>query len=377
MNNIYLFPTNVQLAIDMITSSDENIVDLPATILSITPDVPPYVYVKTNKHIVKTKLGKLLTRHGYTNGNAKILVENYKNFNSNDFITKLSREFVKVYEHPLYSCGSTIQSCMTGMDCVSVYTDYDENIHLFLIYKEDTLVGRTLVRLDKKQYIRLYIDHNFITPDKATEIVNTAGYEVGTLLGLELALSYDYDNRIICPYLDGCYYVEVQRDSLLVTSSGISTSINGYIEECTCGSCGCNANEDDLYYIDGYDISVCASCLDDYVYFNDSYYHIDDCVRNNSTNDLVPEEYARNNLIEIDGNIYWDIDDCCSTLEGWYLVDDCVELVEKDNDGNRYAARENAIKIIEGDNLLGELTNMGLQPGWYLQEQLDELLTEN
>jgi len=340
----------------------------------VTPLEPPYVQVVQGKHTLKQKLGSYLSK-SYPNEPAlvKKLVEEYKEINGDltDYRIEHTTDYVEIYQHDLYAIDSTSKSCMTGSDSVRVY-DYDERLSLLVAYKDSKLVLRTLVRSDKMEYVRIYIDHNFVKTHIAKAIVAKAGYTEGDLEDIKLEF-IEENKGIVCPYIDKTYNFDLIDESYLVISSNgeFESTASGYVDRedmWTCEHCGERVHVDDIEYV-GY-IATCEDCLyRNYVWYNDAYYDKDNCVTNNSNGELIPldcvddadvsctedgEWYDRDEVICIDG--------CC------YHEGDCVRLVQEDSNKNEYALTDDAIYNSEELDMLAS--------GYWLKEQIQEVLTE-
>ena len=165
-----------------------NIISIKELNVVVTPLEPPMVQIIKGKKIINQKLGKFLKANTvYTDDMIKTLVENYKEINSDlsSYKVKYTTNYVDAYKTPLYALDSTCVSCMTGEDCVRIY-DYDERLKLLTIYKNSQLIGRTLVRTDLNEYVRIYIDHNHLKSHVANAIIEKEGFKKGNLLGIKL-----------------------------------------------------------------------------------------------------------------------------------------------------------------------------------------------
>lgn len=336
----------------------------------ITSDTAPYIMVQSERHTAKQKLGKFLSVLNNANL-VKELVEEYKQLNSDisTYTVSFSTDYEEVYGYPLYAFGSIHRSCMFGMECVKVYEE-DERLKMLLIHKEDVLVGRTLVRDDVKQYVRIYIDHNYIKDFVAVAILSKYGYKQGDLEGIRLSkieCSYGY----LMPYLDGeADIVDDRGDYFQVSYYGehIADSTSGYLKVTKCTCCGEHTHEDELTYVEYDDGQVCESCFNaNYVWYDFVVYAINDCVTNESNGALVPESIAQTTLVCISNGDWYDMDDVVHTVDDeCELADDCHELVLELND-ERYVLKEYAIYISDRE---------GFEDGYYVQEQIDEIEEE-
>lgn len=366
---INFFPPSIESKLDAILSANN--------LSLIVPALPPLVKVQKGKHISQQKLGGLLNKLGLTSQEVKELVEEYKQANGDlsQFTVKYTTNFVEVYKKELYAIDSTSKSCMTGEDSVRVY-DYDENLKLLTLWKDKTLlVGRTLVREDHKEFVRLYLDHNNIKPHIARELVKQQGYKEGDLEGIKLRYIED-SGRVVCPYLDKVSNFDiVSEEYLKICSSGEydGATTDGYVNveiKQTCECCGDLFEEDDLYYIEAAGGSICESCTEaNYVYYSDDYFHKEDCVENLSTNELIPRDFTSyENMLCTDDGDWYNSDEVVCVDDCYFHISECEQLrCEKDN-GDTYCLKSEAIEILSD---IGEI-----EEGFYTLEQLEALEEE-
>jgi len=359
---MYIFSNNIKEALSTFDSI-------------ISPLEPPYVQVNTGKHVQKQKLGSILSKLMINQKEIKALVEEYKEINSStdDYYVDYSTDFVEIYSHALYAIDSVYKSCMTGKDYVRIY-DYDERLSLLVAYKDNRLVLRTLVRSDKMEYVRLYIDHNFIKSHIANAIVAKAGYTEGDLEGIRLKYEETDDGDIVCPYLDKISDFNIEEnESLLITRYGKfdGSTEKGFVEKepteyCSC--CEARIPENEIFIVG--DIIVCEKCIDEkYVWYNDEYYHIENCVLNNSTYELIPAcRIDQEDIACTEEGDWYNIDDVVFINDYCYSTDDCVALVQEDTNGNNHALKEEAI--------FNPTELSMLACGYWLKEQIEEVLEE-
>lgn len=347
-----------------------------SSITSILPNEPPYITVTEGKHTSKIKLGKFLLKNSIlTEEKVKQLIEEYKLVNSSmeAYTTELTKEYVEIYKVPLYAAGSSTKSCMTGMDCVRVY-EYDDRLSLLTISIKNTLAARTLVRVDTKEYIKLYIDHNLITPSLALAIVeDKKGYVEGSLEGIRLTRIMEEDS-FICPFLDGISMVDDRGSYLLITKHGDidASSTNGYTistrRHCPC--CCDYFDADDMMYDEDSEEEVCCSCWkESHIYYDSIPYHIDSCT------EVIGEKLVPTDLLEAEGYVYtvrqkWEQVDNCVFLvkeEAWHPLDDLLPLVWEFEE-DFYAL---LTEVVYNDTELNEFPS-----GYYLPEQLEERVKE-
>jgi len=340
----------------------------------ITPLEPPYVQVLHGKHTTKQKLGRVLARAIPDDSLIKELVEEYKEINGNleHYHIEHTTDYVGIYEHDLYAIDSTSRSCMTGENAVRVY-GYDERLSLLTAYKNSKLVLRTLVRSDKMEYVRLYIDHNFIKAPIAKAIVAKAGYIEGDLEGIKLEY-IECSEGVVCPYLDKVSNFDiVEDDYLIIRDNGQydGSSTSGYVEledRCTCDHCGDRVLTDDTYYIN--DSSICESCVDNYyVFYNGEYYLEEDCITNLSNNELIPSaciDYE--DITCTDDGDWYNSDEVICIDDCYYHISDCKKLVQADSEGNSYGLEDDCIYNPEELDMLAA--------GYWLRGQIVDVLAE-
>ena len=270
------------------------------------------VWLRTKETILTMKLGKFLSK--FTNNSeqkVKMLVELQKKFECStvDYTVVISKNvnrIVEVYNTPLYVNGSYQQSCMTGHDCVRVYADNDK-LSLFCVYNKDNeLVARTLVRDDgySAGYVRIYTNRNKISTAMFYKLLEEHNYLCETDLdGCSLALEYDDDNNIVCPYLDGSVKgITVYTTHMEVGSYGkhVGDSTKGYLTlGVVCEDCTERCDEDELVYVESCAVHVCNECFEQsYVWFGDYAFHTDNITHLNvnisfqgQSYDYIPTDY--------------------------------------------------------------------------------------
>lgn len=324
--------------------------------VTVTPNNPPLITVCNGKHTSQQKLGKFLSATK-TQQEVKALVELYKEINGDlsSYNVKYTTDYVGVYQHEVYAIDSTHKSCMTNMTAVQVY-EGDERIYLLTVYKESKLVGRTLVRSDKMEFVRLYIDHNFIKTPIMRALVAREGYTEGDLEGCYLTLIEDANGSIVCPYLDKTsrFDIDYSNQRLVICSNGEfdGSTTSGEVEiepTCQCYHCGSNVPEEDICYIEAVDDYVCDHCLNhNYVMCDGEWYSLDDV------------------SFTEDGRCYACQDVVCID-DMYYHIDDAELLVNEDEDGNTYALHRYAIHVTGSDTL---------ESGYYVSLQIKEQLKE-
>lgn len=354
----------------------DDIISIRELNVIVTPLEPPLIQITKGKKIINQKLGKFFRANTvYTDETIKELVENYKEINSDlsSYKVKYTTDYVNAYKTPLYAIDSTCVSCMTGEDAVRVY-DYDERLKLLTIYKNSQLIGRTLVRNDHKEYVRLYLDHNNIKSHIANAIVEREGYKKGNLHGIKLDYIKDRD-RTICPYLDGCQDLEISADeTYLIIGTGEdlkADQTNGYVDdnhivECEC--CGNRFDEEDIYYADNQ--NLCVDCLNEnYIYIEEygEYVHNDYVVYIESNETYYHQDSSDIVYVESEG-AHFLVEDTMELNDGTIeLAENYVTLVEPIEDADEeYILKEDAIYIEPVPTYFTYV-----KEGYYLTEQLE------
>jgi hypothetical protein len=242
-------------------------------------------------------------------------------------------------------------SCMSGdsADCVRVYAHEKSVLRLAYLMQGDDIKGRTIVREDKKEYIRCYPNtssnddtgwHNAMR-----EAIEAAGYTHGSLNGVLLDVIETRDGWVM-PYLDrgSCGGQSVQlrsvdgRSYFRVGEDGISaTETCGYITEenqMCCDCCGESHDEDDMNYIDQYEHSVCNYCeREHYVTAIGRRGHEcvvlrDDTVFCSSDDEYYVSDYASDNEVYVceESGDYYKLDDMVHTPNGLVALAYATEL---------------------------------------------------
>ena len=274
-------------------------------------------------------------------------------------------------------------SCMSGdsADCIRVYAHEKSVLRLAYLIHGDDIKGRTIVREDKKEYIRCYPNtssnddtgwHNAMR-----EAIEAAGYTHGNLNGVLLDVLESSDGWVM-PYIDrgSCGGQSVQlrsvngRSYFRVGEEGISaTETCGYITEenqVCCDCCGESHDEDDMNYIDHYEHSVCNYCeREHYVTAIGRRGHEcvvlqDDAVFCSSDDEYYVSDYASDNDVYecAESGDYYKLDDMVNTPSGSVALAYATELdikCELHGEEFTYAADSDVIetvydkKVFKGD----------------------------
>ena len=261
------------------------------------------------------------------------------------------------------------QSCMKGADSVRVYAHEKSVLRLAYQTQGEEIVSRCIVREDKKEYIRVYPSNDCPANTSLTAALEALGYTHGNLRGVLLrAIETNYGNAYVCPYLDsgdGAFSPCVEltykdgKEYLVVGSHGMDAQMtSGQTEDNRrdCDDCGDRVDEEDSYYIDHGDRTVCHSCYEDNYCsaVGRSGYeitvHNDEVIHCESDDCYYVERYANDNDVyqcEHDANWY-RLDDLVMTSRGLIHTDYCVELDIPDSDCNSCAHEDDVVTTHDG-----------------------------
>ena len=155
------------------------------------------------------KLGKFLKScTDLSDYNIQQYVENQKALDSNieAYTVKYintAEEYVAMYKVPLNTRGNDNASCMTGSKSVVVY-EHDNNLKLFLVYLDNKLVARTLVRTDNNTYVKIYLNEGSISEFQVKRLLHIEGFTSSAgLSGITLSKVVNIEGNLVCPFIDG------------------------------------------------------------------------------------------------------------------------------------------------------------------------------
>jgi hypothetical protein len=279
------------------------------------------------------------------------------------------------------------QSCMQGEDCVQVYAHKKSVLRLAYLTQGEEIHARCIVREDKKEYIRCYPNgtstENTRWQTAMQEAVEDAGYTHGNFHGVHLdKVRYDgasrYENKWVMPYLDNgsgrrCdTYVDDAGDTLVVGSEGVEAQQqSGYVDfdnQAQCDECSDRISEDEGYYIDSEEITVCEHCYNNNFVSalgrrgNDVMIRADNAVEVGG-NYYDPDYLSENDIYMCEASEeYYHVDDLCSTSRGYVHNDSVTALDEEDSDGNTHAHDDDIStthdgRVIHEDDAVTETVN--------------------
>jgi len=276
--------------------------------------------------------------------------------------------WVKVYED-----GPS--SCMRGATSVEVYAHAKSVLRLAYLVQGDEIKARCIVREDKKQYIRCYPNTSSMEGQlwhtAMQKAIEDAGYTHGNFYGVHLdKVPYpgarDYENKFIMPYLDSgvgnrcdtCVEESGDGKTFIVGSDGIDAQQqDGYVDldgQFECDECGTNMQEDDGYFVESEEITVCEACFSDRFVTaigrrgHETTIRCDNAIEVGGTwYDL--DYLSDNDIYQCDhSDGYYELGDLCSTSRGYIHVDHVTALDEPDSDGNDYAFDGDVVTTHDG-----------------------------
>lgn len=284
----------------------------------------------------------------------------------------LRTEWVRLYDEVQVD-----YSCMKGSDCVEVYGVPGNG--LGLMYWEDpadgTLLMRTIVNTQSKQYVRCYpaseAHPKGLGEEALQQLVVSLGYASSNrraLAGAKLhklhKLPYDdSDDQYVMPYLDGGMSVEESDCGryFIASLTGDCDCSNtvGFVrfdEGQECGCCGSRMRRNSGTYIEREEIEVCDSCLENNYVFaygrrRQDHYPIDDCIYCESDGEWYVGDYAGDyhsvHQCEVSGNWY-HADDLVATSRGFIHHDEARALDHDDDEGHSYAHPRDVKELSDG-----------------------------
>ena len=258
----------------------------------------------------------------------------------------------------------TISSCMShsfnSYDCgqdeyrnsyypldpysASYFVGVDNGLALFTLEDDaGTMYSRTIVNVDKMQYVRMYGSH------RLARILEQIGIEQDdcTLKDVLIArLQPNHVSGVVGPYLDGdceyaavvdsrCLQIGYDGDYWMRDTGGIYYDNGNQVCEC----CENRMSEEDAYYIEGYGV-VCEEC----------YYDLTE------EDAVTGDRYLRSNMneIELDGRVAYVTDSsledlCYDDVDDVYYSDggDMVNTVE-----GSFTHESNCVQLNDGDWML-------------------------
>lgn len=164
---------------------------------------------------------------------------------------------VRIYAHPANDLALAFVMCEGE--------EYDRD---HTCDRDECVVGaRTIINIAEKQWQRFYFESD-IYRSKLQALLESEGYTQGNVLRNQTLARHEYNDSIVCPYLDGgCTSVDACYDHLTVCCGGEYDAQNsdglltGHGEACS--RCGDRHDEEYLTYVECCDERLCQSCLED------------------------------------------------------------------------------------------------------------------
>jgi uncharacterized protein YeeX (DUF496 family) len=287
---------------------------------------------------------------------------------SREDIQRRAREFAGQYEDNVLQFATTAdeieqvyvngpRSCMAG-----AASDYDSPIHPVRVYAagdlaiayltaDGDITARALCWPAKKVYGRIYGDEY-----RLGAALTAAEYkqQSSALYGAKLT-RHEYDDNLVCPYIDGAMSVEDDGDVLRIGGDISADSTNGLIrlepQGEYCPSCDTGGHDDgSMYFIRDREEYWCEDCADNNAYRAQDggfYGHRDNVVEmangeywttrhfenNGGTCSATDENHPIDNLIYVeDVGDYW----CLEHFERHgFTCEECGESFSNDAKGAR------------------------------------------
>lgn len=246
--------------------------------------------------------------------------------------------------------------------------------------------SRAVINKAKKHVARAYGDADALIPELAK-----LGYtqQRRALVGCRLLRIEFGSGKLVIPYVDagtgsggGALSADPTSDGnhLVLRESGQFNTYDGYNNkgwtydkaQSECDYCGGGFADDELYYIDSADVSVCETCRDDNYTFaygrrGQDFYPNDDVIYCETDGEYYVERYTTNHdVYQVETgrrqDRWYHVDDLCSTADGWALAGDCVEL-DRTNGDHEWALErdtvctENSETVLECESFVCAVTD--------------------
>jgi hypothetical protein len=316
-----------------------NITNLPKGLLDYKLEYGNLVNVQITKDkTALMKLGKFLTKSGYSDKQARDASSKLRAFTA--MAQGAVVRFTETGEQVVAVYADGPRSCMQGEDSVRVYVGDDVSVAFVEI--DDKIVARAVVNKIDMCYSTIYGNSEILKP-----LLEKAGFTNGDLEGCRVPIIRDSWDKIVMPYVDGPSCADVEGDYVLLTENGEYNcqTEGGFLGDNArpCEECGEGVHEDDEYWCEYTERSLCNSCFSEsHVCVNGEYYHIDD--------DDIVETYK-------DGHMHRDDCGYCDYHNDWFPIDEIVYsevlcesyhidevtrvLVEVDRDEEDYVLNDN------------------------------------
>ena len=245
--------------------------------------------------------------------------------------------------------------------------------------------SRAVINKAKKWVARAYGDAGALIPEIAKLGYTQQRY---ALVGCRLLRIEFGSGKIVIPYVDGgtgsgggaLCADRLDDEHLVLCESGQLNTYDGYNNKgwtydrpnAQCGCCGGRFNDDELYYIDSADDSVCETCREDnYTYAHGRHgqdYHSNDEVIYCETDSeyYVERDATNHDIYQVETGRrqgrWYGMEDLCLTADGWALARDCVEL-DRTNGDHEWALEgdtvctENSETVLECESFVCAVTD--------------------
>jgi len=253
-----------------------------------------------------------------------------------------------------YQDESNVSSCMSDCDSVKYYAHPLSVLRLAVLRDDDdNVIARSIVREDKKEYVRIYPPSDSDSRGKwLSSLLHDQGYSWGNLNGC-LIKTFEHDEGgYKAPYIDrgnnGSQKANLERidnklyfrihengDYYLHYTNGRDREDES--DDVYCESCGDYHPEDETSYYDSIGLRICEGCENEYyiwAYDGDgddrSVFHQDDVIYCQSDDEYYHQDsldqygiaqdenscdyYFKNELIEVRSNVF-------------YLREDVLEVI--------------------------------------------------
>lgn len=304
-----------------------SITRLPRGLMSLCPDTGMvWVTPHRDKKQQLMKFGKFLKKLGcYSDAQVResssALKAYVEMFNGAELqFTTTGEEVRRVYE-------DGPNSCMSNESAVQIYVGDDVSVAYVKI--GDRIVARTVVCKNPHiglQWVCIYGNRDIIIP-----LLERAGYESGDLNGCRVPVVTDYSGNIMCPYIDGPDYANLDGDFIEFCTHGDHhvQQQSGYLEERKhCLECGDSMHPDEAHYSEHEDDDYCSECYhSEHIERNGEWYNINqDCVVQLHCGEHVHADDACHS--EHTGKYYREDDVVYSeTMEDCIPTDEAVEAI--------------------------------------------------
>ena len=273
-------------------------------------------------------------------------------------------DMFKVYRD--LDANGVVSSCMSKDSWGSIHplmVYHNSDVELAVLYMGDKPVARALYNKHNKHYPMVYgqwekmyvaltdagFVHDSLCGAKIRRLPRRVSSECPTENGfykIEKMGDYDRDSdTVLMPYIDhkrdldrssNCSTsVDVMDHYIVIRYDGSYDANNhdhAYVDlnqgRCTCEHCGDHADEEDMYYLENEEISICERCYNRHtVQVYTSYRNSFTCMRDTADSSYVwvdaADRYFQDSEAAMEAGYCWSDEDDC-----WYHESDCVYVEE-------------------------------------------------